>query len=333
MRRSQQENKKSAFFSEPELTYEETAQEESNQPPVPEPVKEKKKPKKTKSPKPPKEFQRSFGDLLQSRVVIGFLCVFAALIIAFVALPMVQGMVSERVSVVTLAANVEKGTILTEEMLTVSEIGAIDCPSNAAVSMKQVLGTYTKYDMLAGDILISSKLSKEQPLLNSYLYDLPEDKVAISVSIKGLAEGLSGKLKPGDIVTVYATFNTSDAETDYTATQPPELKYVRVLAVSDSAGEDIDVDAGIDTLSGDADKNSEDLPATITLMANDVQAAALAGLDVNATIHVGLAAREIDSELCSTMLAAQDEYIAQLPSSQKESEGNEPSGTPAPNNG
>ena len=332
MRRSQQENKKSAFFSEPELTYEETAQEESSQPPVPEPVKEKKKPKKTKSPKPPKEFQRSLGDLLQSRVVIGFLCVFAALIIAFVALPMVQGMVSERVSVVTLAANVEKGTILTEEMLTVSEIGAIDCPSNAAVSMKQVLGTYTKYDMLAGDILISSKLSKEQPLLNSYLYDLPEDKVAISVSVKGLAEGLSGKLKPGDVVTVYATFSsTSDADTDYPAMQPPELKYVQVLAVSDSTGKDIDVDAGID--SENTDKDTDDLPATITLMANDVQAAALAGLDVNATIHVGLAARETDTELCGTMLAAQEEYITRLQTSQKESEGNGPSETPAPNNG
>jgi len=263
--------------------------------------------KKQKPPKAPKESRRTVGDFFRSRIVIGFICVIVALLIAFVGFPIVQGMVSERVPVVVSAGEIEKGTLLMPEMLEVTEIGAIDRPKNAAVSVAQAVGTYAKYNMAQGDLVLSSKLSRERPLANPYLYELPDDKVAISVSVQGLAQGLSGKLKPGDIVSVYAVWSKSDAEVEYAAMQPLELKYVRVLAVSNSTGVDIDVD---DIQIRDEAATTDNLPATITLMAGDYQAAALAGLDVNSTIYVGLAARASDDAVCASMLAAQEEYIA-----------------------
>lgn len=285
--------------------------------------KTKQKAPKPKRSKPPKEFHRSFGDVLRSRIFIGFICVFVALAIAFIGVPMVQGMISERVPVLTVAMDLERGTLLTADMLTVSEIGVIDRPSNAAISPEQVVGTFTKYDMLQGDIVVSSKLSRERPLSNPYLYDLPPGKSAISISVQGLAEGLSGKLKPGDIVSIYAVFNKSDAEEEYTAMQPPELTYVKVLAVSNSYGTDIDVDGTAYDATGDKDR--ERLPSTVTLLAGSYQAAALAGLDRNATIHISLAARATNVELCEDMLAAQEEYILELEAEAEAKEADEDS--------
>ena len=271
--------------------------------------------------KPTGGHRGSIGDFFRSRIVIGFICIIVALLIAFVGFPIVQGVVSKRVPVVTAAENISRGTLITPQLLKASEIGAIDRPSSAAVSIDQVVGAYASMDLLAGDMVTSGKLSRERPLSNPYLYELPEGKLAISVSVKGLAEGLTGKLKEGDIVSVYAVFNKSDAEENYFATQPPELRYVRVLAVSNSLGDDIDVDARYDT-----EEERTRLPETITLLTGDLQAAALAGLDSNATIHVGLAARADSPGLCDALLAAQEEYIAELEEALRESAGEEDTG-------
>ena len=271
-----------------------------------------------KIPKPPKEFNRSFSDIFHSRIVIGFICVFAALAVAFIALPMVQTKISERVPVVILRHDLEKGTLLTADMLSISEISAIDRPPNAAVSLNQVIGSYTGMDMLRGDLVVSSKLSRERPLANPYLYDLPMDKSAISITVHGLAEGLSGKLKPGDIVTIYAVFNRSSTDEGYMALQPQELKYVKVLAVSNASGNDIDADDLQNMNDGNA--NRERLPAAITLLVCNYQAAALAGLDRNATIHAALAARANDPETVNAMLLMQDEYIESLTRGEEEND-------------
>lgn len=258
-------------------------------------------------------FKRSFGDVMHSRITIGLICFAISLLIAFVGVPAVQGYVSQRVPIVRAAADIGRGVQITADMLKVEDVAAIDKPPNAAQSIEQVVGAYAAYDLLQEDSLTSNKLSREKPQQNPYLYELPVGKMAISVSVQGLSEGLSGKLRAGDIVSVYAIFNRSNAEENYTAAQLPELKYMRVLAVTNSAAQDIDMDAGNELVLDNNNADSrEKLPATVVLLVGDMQAAALAGINHNATIHMALVARADNAPLCQAFLDEQDAFIAEL---------------------
>ena len=92
--------------------------------------------------------------------------------------------------------------------------------------------------------------------------------MAISVTIPTFAKGGSGKVEAGDIIMLFAT----DKDTGET-TQPPELKYVEVLAATQSSGADKEYQAPQD----DEEENPEEsLPSTITLLVNTEQAQILA---------------------------------------------------------
>ncbi|KAG3106297.1 hypothetical protein PC123_g36 [Phytophthora cactorum] len=105
----------------------------------------------------------------------------------------------------------------------------------------------------------------------------------MSVTIKSLAAGLSGKLQPGDIVTLIA----SDYGEMRTTSMPPELQYVEVLAVTTSSG--LDAQTGTDTTSDDNEDN--ELPSTLTLLVQPEQAQLLADLENKAKLHTSLVYR------------------------------------------
>ena len=81
----------------------------------------------------------------------------------------------------------------------------------------------------------------------------------------------------------------------------PELIYLQVLAVTNQDGYD---------LSGSPAKENleEALPATVTLLVNDRQAALLAGLESNAALRLGLAYRG-EPETAKLYLEQQRQYL------------------------
>ncbi|MCY7478998.1 RcpC/CpaB family pilus assembly protein [Paenibacillus larvae] len=75
--------------------------------------------------------------------------------------------------------------------------------------------------------------------------------------MKSLAAGLSGKLQPGDIVSLIA----ADYSDLHTTIMPPELQYVEVLSVTTSSG--LDAQAKSEK---QADTDEKELPSTLTLL-------------------------------------------------------------------
>nr|WP_202973038.1 RcpC/CpaB family pilus assembly protein [Paenibacillus larvae] len=75
--------------------------------------------------------------------------------------------------------------------------------------------------------------------------------------MKSLAAGLSGKLQPGDIVSLIA----ADYGDLHTTIMPPELQYVEVLSVTTSSG--LDAQAKSEK---QADTDEKELPSTLTLL-------------------------------------------------------------------
>jgi pilus assembly protein CpaB len=121
-------------------------------------------------------------------------------------------------------------------------------------------------------------------------FKLNDGQYLISVSTKNFCDSVSGKLRSGDIVTVFippvATQNavTTNSTSALTADNPPELQYVKVVAVTTASGQDTDK---ISSSSAPANNNQ---PATVTLLVNVKQAAILAGTEQN-TVHFALAYR------------------------------------------
>lgn len=265
---------------------------------------QKKNPKKDKPKKTPSE-----APFYRNRLVIGTACVSAACVIAFVLVPVMSYVTgTQMTTVAVMTSPLEKGKKIESSMVRTEKIPAQGLPGSALQDEKQAVGSYAAVDLVAGDLLLKSKLTDSVPFPNDYLYEIPQGKQAISATIPSFATGLSGKLLAGDIVSVYAVPNQAESqETDFHAVQPPELRYVRVLAVTNALGLDRQRDDPADSNNAEL-QDEENQPATITLLTQPEQAEAIAGLEVNAKLHLALVSRG-DEQAAQSYLKTQQDYL------------------------
>lgn len=263
--------------------------------------------------------------IFRNRTVIGVLCILLALIICFGVTPLFSRSASEKTDIVRVTKDIKEDDEITAEMVQTVEVGAYNLPQNLMTDKKEVVGKYATADLVAGDYILSSKLSAVPAAENAYLYNLDGTKQAISVTIKSFATGLSGKLESGDIVTVIVADYQGKGETAI----PPELQYVEVISVTASSGYDANTGEVVD---------EKELPSTVTLLVTTEQAKVLAELEQDSELHLALVYRGTP-ENAAKFIAAQDALIEELyaepepensgetaeGTESKESEGAEPS--------
>lgn len=263
--------------------------------------------------------------IFRNRTVIGVLCILLALIICFGVTPLFSRSASEKTDIVRVTKDIKEGDEITAEMVQTVEVGAYNLLQNLMTDKKEVVGKYATADLVAGDYILSSKLSAVPAAENAYLYNLDGTKQAISVTIKSFATGLSGKLESGDIVTVIVADYQGKGETAI----PPELQYVEVISVTASSGYDANTGEVVD---------EKELPSTVTLLVTTEQAKVLAELEQDSELHLALVYRGTP-ENAAKFIAAQDALIEELyaepepensgetaeGTESKESEGAEPS--------
>ena len=263
--------------------------------------------------------------IFRNRTVIGVLCILLALIICFGVTPLFSRSASEKTEIVRVTKDIKEGDEITAEMVQTVEVGAYNLPQNLMTDKKEIVGKYATADLIAGDYILSSKLSAVPAAENAYLYNLDGTKQAISVTIKNFAVGLSGKLESGDIVTVIVADYQGKGETAI----PPELQYVEVISVTASSGYDANTGEVVD---------EKELPSTVTLLVTTEQAKVLAELEQDSELHLALVYRGTP-ENAAKFIAAQDALIEELyaepepensgetaeGTESKESEGAEPS--------
>ena len=263
--------------------------------------------------------------IFRNRTVVGVLCILLALIICFGVTPLFSRSASEKTEIVRVTKDIKEGDEITAEMVQTVEVGAYNLPQNLMTDKKEVVGKYATADLVAGDYILSSKLSAVPAAENAYLYNLDGTKQAISVTIKSFATGLSGKLESGDIVTVIVADYQGKGETAI----PPELPYVEVISVTASSGYDANTGEVVD---------EKELPSTVTLLVTTEQAKVLAELEQDSELRLALVYRGTP-ENAAKFIAAQDALIEDLyaepepensgetaeGTESKESEGTEPS--------
>ena len=131
--------------------------------------------------------------------------------------------------------------------------------------------------------------------------NLDGSQVAMSITIPSFAGGLSGKLTNGDIVSLIIY---TDADGENTAIVPEALQYVRVITSTTAAG--LDKDELIQNEDG-----TYELPTTVTLLVNPMQAQLLAEYENNSKIHAVLVSRGNDKQ-ATKMLAEQSVILERL---------------------
>ena len=236
--------------------------------------------------------------LFKNRTVLGIFCIAVSLIICFAITPLVNAGLSKKVTIVRFNKQVNEGEEITRNMLDVVEVGNHNLPENVIRNVADVEGKYLTTTVYAGDYILTDKISDEPAAENKYLYSLNGEKQAMSITINTFAEGLSGKLKSGDIVSVIAPDYLGSGETII----PVELKYVEVIAVTAKSGYDANTQE---------QEEEKELPSTVTVLVRPEQSRLLARLEAEGEIHLSLVYRG-DSQKAAQFIEAQDLVLEEL---------------------
>ena len=174
-------------------------------------------------------------------------------------------------------------------------------------NIADVEGKYLTTTVYAGDYILTDKISDEPAAENKYLYSLNGEKQAMSITINTFAEGLSGKLKSGDIVSVIAPDYLGSGETII----PVELKYVEVIAVTAKSGYDANTGEQM------SEEDEKELPSTVTILVRPEQSKLLARLEAEGEIHLSLVFRG-DADKASKFIKAQDQVLDEIKAAEEE---------------
>ena len=238
---------------------------------------------------------------LKNRTVLGVLCIVLSLIICFAVTPLFNKAMSEKTEIVRVVKPISVGEEITSDMVKTIEVGSYNLPDDVVKHSDTVVGAFASADLVPGDYILTSKIAEEPAAENAYLYHLTGEKQAISVTVKAFANGLSGKLKSGDIVSVIAPDYRKQGKTVI----PAELQYVEVIAVTANSGYDANT-----AEKGDKEEEKE-LPGTVTLLATPEQSKILAELEADGKPHLALVYRG-SKENAAKFVEAQEARLLEL---------------------
>jgi len=244
--------------------------------------------------------------LLKNRTVVGVICILLSLLICFGLTPLFNKGMSQKTEIIRVVKEIKSGDEITKDMIQTVEVGGFNLPENVIRTKDNVIGKYATSDLGIGDYILNTKVSEIPAAENAYLYNLDGSKQAISITIKTFANGLSGKLQSGDIVSVIAPDYKKQGKTVI----PTELKYVEVISVTASSGYDANTGE-------QGTEDDRELPSTVTLLVTPEQGNILAELEADSKLHLSLVYRGTP-ENTKKFTEMQDEIIEKIYSEEQE---------------
>ncbi len=246
-------------------------------------------------------------NILKNRTLLGMLCIVLSLVICFAITPLVNKGLSQKTTIVRFKTSLEEGEQITKDMVETVEVGAYNLPHNVVKDVSDTTGKFVTARVFKGDYVLTDKLSDTPASENRYLYNLDGTRQAVSITLNTFAEGLSGKLRSGDIVSVIAPDYLKSGETMI----PPELTYVEVIAATSKSGFDAELTEEKDV--------ERELPSTVTVLVTPLQSKLLARLEAEGDMHLSLVYRG-DSNTAAQFLAVQEEVLEKLAIKEQEAE-------------
>jgi len=150
--------------------------------------------------------------MLKNRTLIGIILIAAAIGLCFGISPLFNSILSSKTKIIRLKQDIPQGVQITGAMLEAVEVGTLNLPADMQNDPKQIIGKYTVSAMFAGDSFTDKKLSDSIDTSDSLLRQLKPNETAMSVTVRSLANGLSGKLQQGDIIQIVSVDEDDKAQ-------------------------------------------------------------------------------------------------------------------------
>lgn len=215
---------------------------------------------------------------LKNRYVIFALCLILSGIIAFVMVPKANKNMGDAVNVVKVIKRIEKNTQISEDMLAIKQLPKIAVPDNAITDKSMIIGKAAAVTLYPEDNLIPQKFISLDSVGDKAFYDMDNtEQIAVSVTVSSLAASVSGKIMPGDVVSVYGFVTETKTLAEYT-----DLLYLEVIGVSNANAEELSER----TSGSETDSSDKVIPATVTLSVNRNQAQELIMLENTSSLHI-----------------------------------------------
>ncbi len=232
----------------------------------------------------------------KNRTLIGLICAILAILVVFALNPVFSKAFAARTTIVRVKSDINEGTKIEKSMLEIVEVGKYGLPENIITDIELVIGQYAATDLVADSYILPDNIIPQLTTAELMFGRLDGTRSAMSLTISNFANGLSGKLQGGDIISIIVTESDSKE-----SRIPEELKYVQVVSATTATGIDTDDHKNL------ADEE-EKLPTTITVLVSDVQAELLAEYNNKNGLHFTLVCRR-DNKLAEEFLKAQDEVL------------------------
>ncbi len=239
-------------------------------------------------------------------IVLGSICIVVAIITGLFFVPWLLSAQNDTMEIIVAKADISSGEKISEEMLQKSTILASGYSEGAYINAEEVINQYAKSFIYTGDAITINKVDNE-PRYSGDIGDATQSgKLVFSVTLPNLSSSVSGKLKPGDLVSaltseikavsIGAQSIQSAEEYDGTNTTDeviykiiPELKYIEVCNLTSQSGSEVSADISQET-------NTASLPVTITLFVSEEQALKLFSAQQQGNIAFAFVARGEERE-------------------------------------
>jgi len=228
---------------------------------------------------------------LRNKIFIGAMCLLLAGILAFVLLPKLYNAQSGTTEIVKLKQTVEYGTIITDDMLTVTEVGSYGLPDNVVTDKSEIIGLVAGSTIYAGEYLWRDRFITEETYTEAETqtsYGLSDGTYLLTIALPSESSGLAGILRSGDTVDVYG-YSDDDGSTVVskmlTSVTVYEVLNDKLLSLDD-------LDAELKA-NPDADSSDYDFaPAYVVFTVTEQQAEVLIGLENDESLHLTLRGTE-----------------------------------------
>ncbi|MFB0920053.1 MAG: RcpC/CpaB family pilus assembly protein [Oscillospiraceae bacterium] len=225
--------------------------------------------------------------LFRNKVVVGAICLLLAGALAFILLPRLYSAQSGTTEIVILRQTVEYGAVITDDMLTVAEVGSYGLPDNVVRDKSELFGLVAGGTIYAGEYLWRDRFMTPEAFKENEKqtdYGLSAGMYLLTIALPSESSGLAGILRAGDTVDVYGYTDENGSAVVIEA-----LTSVTVYKVLNSKLVSLDdIDAKL-TANPDADPTDYDLaPAYVVFTVNEQQAKVLIGLEKDESLHLTL---------------------------------------------
>ncbi|NLM61711.1 MAG: hypothetical protein GX193_06490 [Clostridiales bacterium] len=261
----------------------------------------------------------------KNRIITGLAILISAILLAVILLPGYLDGRQVMYPVLTARHDIPRGKNITGEDISLSETSDKSLSGMCYSSPENVIGKTATRDIPEGSFIMQGDAAEN--FTSNTVYDsIPDGYLLISISVQSLARSVAGHIRANDIIRFYAL------DENGTAFTPPELQYIKVLAVYNSQGEELGSayinskssasgsgsSNGSDTIRSPsvsqttgANREHYESPSLISLLVTQEQALRLVELEMSGRHFISLVSRD-DEERESEYLDLQQRVLESM---------------------